>query len=84
MILEDWLSRCNQNKRTVAPNITHLICSLILLLIISLQQQAITGAFHYCLTYFILKYYICSFTETMSRKFGKFDKFEEGRFGGTE
>ena len=34
----DWLSRCNQNKRkTVAPHITHLMCSLVLLLTISLQ-----------------------------------------------
>ena len=40
-ILKDWLSRCNQNKRkTVAPHITHLICSLVLLLTISLQLIA--------------------------------------------
>ena len=49
--MTDQLSRCNQNKRkTVALHISHLICSLILLLTISVQHQAVTGAFHLCLT----------------------------------
>ena len=37
-ILKDWLSRCNENKiKAVAPHITHLMCSLVLLHIMSLR-----------------------------------------------
>ena len=39
--MKDWLTRCNQNKRTVLPHITpHLMCSLVLLLTIPLQLVA--------------------------------------------
>ena len=39
--MKDRLSRCNQNKwKEVAPHITHLMCSSVLLLTISLQLVA--------------------------------------------
>ena len=40
-MLKDWLSNCSQKKRkAVAPHVTHLMCSLVLLLAISLQLVA--------------------------------------------
>ena len=37
-ILKDWLSRSNENKiKAAAPHITHLMCSLVLLHIVSLR-----------------------------------------------
>ena len=39
-----WLSRCNQNKtKTVPLYVTHLMCSLLLILLISLQLVAHYG-----------------------------------------
>ena len=79
-ILKDWLSRCNQNKtKTVAPHITNLMCSLVLLLTISIQLVA---SYSKCLTclhaslYFILTHYICSLTENMSRKFREISRIQ--------
>ena len=74
-ILKDWLSICNQNKsNTVAPHITHLICSSVLPLTISLRLvescSQLASSFHLCLHFhFCFTHYICSLTETMSRKF---------------
>ena len=42
-IYKDWLSRCNQNKlKTVALHITHLMCSLVLLLTISFYLPTVS------------------------------------------
>ena len=74
-------SRCNQNKRkaAVAPHITHLICSLLLLLTISLQLLANYSTFHLCLSWLLS--YSCSLTETMPMKF---QGCGEIRCGGSE
>ena len=68
-ILKDWLSSCNQNRRkTVAPHITHLICSLV-----SLQPQQMPSIF-VCLP---VTHYICSHTETMSSKFREISRIRQ-------
>ena len=67
--LKDMQSRCNQNKRkTDAPDITHLRCSLVLLLTFSLQLIAsrclpIISA---CLHFIVMHH---TFLETMAKKF---------------
>ena len=60
------------------------ICSLILLLPISLEQEAITGAFHLCLT--SLHSYVLHLQSYRNyvRKFQKIHIFGESRFGGSE
>ena len=56
----------NQNKsKTIAPYITHLKCSLVLLLTVSLQLQPSIFA---CLNFIIMNN-ICSLIETMWWKF---------------
>ena len=73
--MKDWLSRYNQNKRkTVVSHITHLICSLVLLLTISLRLiescSQLASTFHLCLHFhFTFTDCIYSLTETMSKKF---------------
>ena len=61
--LQIWKTGYLDVTKTFAPHITHLMCSLVLLLTISFQLLA---SFNRCLPSFS---YICSLTETMSRKF---------------
>ena len=80
---KDWLSRCNQNKRkTVDPHITHLMCSLVLLLTISLQLVASYNRWPPSLLAFAS--FLCSLTDTMSKNFGKFQEFGVSKFDGPE
>ena len=74
-----WLSRFNQNKRkTVAPNITHLMCSLVLLLTISLQPVASCSK---CLPYLpVFTSFLCirfAFAVLQKPCQGNFGKFQE-------
>ena len=64
-----FLDVTNTKKKTVAAHITYLMCSLLLLVKIYLQlvTSHIASAFHICLS--SLRFYICSLTETMLRKF---------------
>ena len=81
--MRDWLSSCNQNKRkTVAPHITHLMCSLVLLLTISLRLVASCNR---CLSHVL--HHICSLIvlrKPCQENFGKFQEFCESSFGGSE
>ena len=75
--MKDWLSRCNQNKRkTVAPHVSHLICSLVLLLTISFQLFASLHLF--------LRLTLAVLPKLFQKNFGKFQEFGENRFGGSE
>ena len=62
------------------------MCSLVLLLTFSSQLLASYNRCLPSLLAFTCLYltYICSLTETMSRKFVKFQEFGESRFGGSE
>ena len=77
MILKDWLSRCYQNKRKkVAPHVTHLICSLVLLFTISLKlitNGTSASAFHLCL--------LSVFTSLLRITFAVLQKPCQGNFG---
>ena len=45
-VLRDQLSRCNQNKKTVLPHISYLMCSSLLLLTTSSQLVASFSQYH--------------------------------------
>ena len=63
----------NQNKsKTIAPYITHLKCSLVLLLTVSLQLQPSIFA---CLNFIIMNN-ICSLIETMWRIFWEISRIQ--------
>ena len=70
--MKEWLSRCKQNKRkTVAPHIPHLMCSLVLLLTISLQLVA---SCRMCLPYLLV------FTSLLRITFAVLQKSCQGNF----
>ena len=73
------LPRRNQNKRKrVAQHITHLMCSLVLLLTVSLELVASyshsRGLLSLLVLLSLLHSYICKYTEIMSRKFRKISR----------
>ena len=87
--MKGWQYRFNQNKRkTVAPRITHLMCSLVLLLTISLQLVA---SYNRCLPiisaclHFIITHYTFAVLEKPCQgNFRKFQELSKSRFGGSE
>ena len=82
IILKDFLSKCNQNKRkTVA---THTIS---LQLVASYSHNKCLPSLLVFLSspvLFILTHYICSHTKTMSKKFRKISRSSNSRFGSSE
>ena len=85
-ILKDRLSRCNQNKRkTAAPHVTHILCSLVLLLTTSFQLLA---SYKRCLPsaclHLFLRLTFAVLQKPCQENFVKFQEFYESRFGGSE
>ena len=87
--MKDWLSRCNQNKRkTVAPHTTHLMCSLVLLLTISLwlveKCSYLASVFHICLhtSTSLLRITYPVLQKSCQANFSKFQGSRESRFDG--
>ena len=85
--MKDWLFRCNHNKRkTVAPHITHLNCSLLLLLTVSFQLVASYNRCPPSLLAFtlFLRITFAVLQKPCQENFGKFQESGESRFGGSE
>ena len=76
LVLRNWLSRCNQNKKKQLFHIDLIWC----IQYYYYWQFPSFSAFHLCLSSSLL-FYSCSLIETMPRKF---QGFGECRFGGSE
>ena len=77
---ERLASRYNQNKRkTVAPHINHLMCSLLLLFTFSIQVVGKANTLQLCLSWLLS--YSYSFTKSMPETF---QGSGESSFGGSE